>query len=95
MNGPFEIHFEIASFLHLNSKICKVKYHAVLPTLVMKLQVENVCLFTYVTQGAGRPFDLPKKLPMFETRVFGFGTTWGTTFTKVILLRMAEAVLYF
>ena len=48
MNGPFEIHFEIASFLHLNSKICKVKYHAVLPTLVMKLQVENVCLFTYV-----------------------------------------------
>ena len=46
-------------------------------------------------QGAGRPFDLPKKLPMSETRVFGFGTTWGAMFTKVILLRMAEAVLYF
>ena len=48
-----------------------------------------------VSQGAGRPFDLPKKLPMSETGVFGFGTTWGTTFTKVILLRMAEALLYF
>jgi len=47
------------------------------------------------TQGAGEGFDPPKKVSMSETRVFGFGTTWGTTFTKVILLRMAEALLYF
>ena len=38
----------------------------------------NVVSVDVATQGAGRPFDLPKKLPMSETHVFGFGTTWGT-----------------
>ena len=46
-------------------------------------------------QGAGKGFDPPTKVPMPETPVFGSGPTWGTTFTKVILLRMAEAVYCF
>ena len=72
-------------------------------------KIQNISCFAYVntstfnvtsnwghcTQGAGRPFDLPKKFPKHETCVFGFGTTWGTMFTKVILLRMAEAVYCF
>ena len=46
MNGPFEIHFVCASIVHLRSKICKVKYYAVLPTLSWK------CLFIHVTKSS-------------------------------------------
>ena len=79
--------FEPNSLFSLNSitkkNPCKKKKQK-------KIQNRNV-----VTQGAGRVFDLPKKFSMLETRVFGFGTHWGTTFTKVILLRMDKALLYF
>ena len=47
------------------------------------------------SQGAGKGVDPPTKVPMPETPVFGSRPTWGTTFTKVILLRMAEAVYCF
>ena len=60
--------------------------------IVALRQITNERLWS---QGAGEVVDPPKKVPMLETRVFGFGTTWGTTFTKVISLRMAEAVPYF
>ena len=52
-------------------------------------------LEVHVSQGAGKGVDPPTKVPMPETPVFGSGPTWGTTFTKVILLRMADALLYF
>ena len=60
--------------------------------------MNSVCLLfprNTGTQGAGEAVDPPKKLPMPENGIFGFGTTWGTTFTKVILLGMAEASPYF
>ena len=37
------------------------------------------------TQGAQKPFHLPKKYTETKTLIFWCKTTWGTTFTKSIL----------
>ena len=42
-------------------------------------------------QGAGLVIDPSQKFPVTMKCIFRCGMTWGTMFTKVILLAMAEA----
>ena len=43
------------------------------------------------TQAAGEGVDRPIKFSASEMRVFGSGSTWVSTFTKVILSSIVEA----
>ena len=49
----------------------------------------------FMAQGAGRPFDLLKRFPIYGTFVFLWEMTWGSMFTKVILLQMVESIYCF
>ena len=69
----------------------KLRFAKLQQCLQFLLWVKLLCQ----TQGAGKGVDPPTKVPMPETPIFGCGPTWGTTFTKVILLRMAEALYCF
>ena len=42
--------------------------------------------------GAQRPIDPPQKLSVSKRWIFWCKTTWGTMFTKVILLSMVESI---
>ena len=44
------------------------------------------------SQGAQRPIDPPQKLSVTKRGIFWCKTPWGTMFTKVILLPMAESI---
>ena len=45
----------------------------------------------FCTQGAGTQVDLPTKVSINGTCIFLCQMTWGSMFTKVILLRMDRA----
>ena len=63
--------------------------------MASKNSIENLSFENQQKNRAGKGVDPPTKVPMPEMPVFGSGPTWGTTFAKVILLRMAEAVYCF
>ena len=53
-------------------------------------QVRNINT-TNSSQGAGTQVDLPTKVSINGTCIFQCQMTWGSMFTKVILLRMDRA----
>ena len=66
-----------------------------LVTFALTMSIYIWVMTKFLTQGAGTPFDLPTKVSAHGTCVFWCKTTWGTTFTKVILLRMGRALYCF
>ena len=60
------------------------------PSIITRGEIE-LSEIKYPAQGAGTQVDLPTKVSINGTCIFLCQMTWGSMFTKVILLRMDRA----
>ena len=86
-----EWHQRIEKWIIINWSYAACRIRMPLSSVLPTLHTPEKLLVLYPNTGCSEAFWLSKKFTAHGTCVFWCKMTWGTMFTKVILLSMAEA----